>query len=176
MKVFAVFTLLQFLRLHLVKKDWRLVELIKDKHHYPYKKDDKLHRDFQKAVHHQTHPAFSQGFSGQITLHLRLVGTKIGKKEKNRCRHARPEIIAVRQVKFKVYDIEFVHFPCHMQGLGKLHWKHVDNQDPCQDHPAHHDAHLLFVRDGHRLCSAGNSINNDDDANKDVGKNQVPAQ
>ena len=63
--------------------------------------DEELHGNFQHRIEHQTQPAFAQGRTGKITLHLRLIGAEVGQRQKKSAEQSRPERVTPVDVELK---------------------------------------------------------------------------
>jgi len=61
----------------LIEINRRALELISDKQQHADGQNEELHRNFAHGIEHQAQPAFAQGGTGEVTLHLRLVRAEI---------------------------------------------------------------------------------------------------
>ena len=84
----------------------RLLENVKHEHHGSDEQDKKLHRDLGYGGKEQAQLAFRYRFAGQITLHLGLVASKIGERQKHPADQAAPQVIAVVPIEVKIDGVE----------------------------------------------------------------------
>src|SRR6266446_1332200 len=101
----------------LIEIDRRLLELIKHKHKRTQQQNEKLHRHLHRGVEEQSQTTLLQGTSCEVTLHLRLIRTEIGKREKEAANQARPESVAFVGVKRKIDRLQFAHLAGHGQSM-----------------------------------------------------------
>src|SRR5438034_4770581 len=95
----------------------RLLELIKHKHKRTEQKNGKLHRHLHHGVEKQPQTPLLQRTPCEIALHLRLIRSEIGKREKKAANQTRPESITFVRVKRKIDRLQFAHLAGHGQSM-----------------------------------------------------------
>src|SRR4051812_26623439 len=80
---------------HLIEEHWSVrLELEKDEQQRSDDDDEKLHGDFHHRVEHQSKPPFANAGAAKVSLHLRLIRSEIGEREKKSAEEAGPKCVA----------------------------------------------------------------------------------
>ena len=151
----------------------RTVELVEHKNHNAHQQNKKLHRYLQQPVHDQAHLALLYASSGEVALHLALVGPEIGEGQKTAANDTAPESIAVFKIKGKIQNIHFPVGACNFKGFskGNIERKVIQNQKKSDQHPEEDNRHLLLLGNAHGLGAAAYRINDHEHPNDDVEVN-----
>ena len=148
------------LQLRPVEEQGRRSELVHDEHHHPDEEDEELHRDLEQAVHQQASPTLGERTSGQIPLHLRLVGAEVRELYEEPAQQPRPERVPCVEPQRRVHPLELPQRPGQRDAFpeGEPRRKQRDSH-PEGDQQAHEDdRHLRALGAADRAASSGDRV------------------
>src|SRR5262249_31989723 len=94
----------------LVEINGWLFELIKHENNRAEQQNAKLHRHLDDRVEKQSETTFFERAACEISLHLRLVGSEVGQREKKTANQARPKSITLVRIDRETDCLQFAHF------------------------------------------------------------------
>src|SRR6266516_4529835 len=94
----------------LIEINGRFFELIKHENNRTKQQNEKLHWHFHRGVEEQSETTLFERASREISLHLRLIRSEIGKREKKTANQARPKRVALVRIDREIDRLQFTHF------------------------------------------------------------------
>src|SRR5207237_8352173 len=94
----------------------RLLELTKHEHKSTEQQNGKLHRHLHHSVEKQSQTTLLQRTPCEIALHLRLIRSEIGKREKEAANQSRPESVTFVGVRRKLDRLQYSQLVGHGHG------------------------------------------------------------
>src|SRR5688500_2251336 len=120
------------------------MKLVKGENEDADEQDKKLHWDLHQSVHYQSEPALGDGFSCQVASYLRLICSEIRELQEESADYARPYIIPVIPIEFKIDQVHLLHFSRDVERPAETRTggKHAKDHPRGYDQSGEDDAHL----------------------------------
>ncbi|KAF5408844.1 MAG: hypothetical protein Udaeo2_10100 [Candidatus Udaeobacter sp.] len=137
-----------------------------------------MHRDLHHSIEQQSETALFERAAREISLHLGLVRSEIGKREKKAANQAGPERVTLMRIYREIDRLQFAYFARDRQRVFKrqIRREPVNSDRKCNRYADKNHDHLIALGDANNLGPAHDRVDDNQSTCEPDGQVQPPPE